>query len=83
MDFKTRKSDGKHIKIVLQIIMKNKCHKDNAFRIMERSKPELCKYCDSGKIKKDGMRKTKKGTVQRYACLDCKKRFTVNFGFKI
>jgi len=81
-DHEIRKADCKHIKIVLEIIMKNKCFKDNTFRIMERSKLKLCKYCDSGKIKKSGTRKTKAGTIQRYACLDCKKRFTANFGFE-
>ena len=57
MDYLTRKSDCKHIKIVLEIIMKNKCRRNNTFRIMERSKLELCKYCDSGKIIKKGVRK--------------------------
>ena len=28
------------------------------------------------------MRNTKKGKVQRFRCLDCKKRFTTNFGFE-
>ena len=81
-DHQTRKADCKHIKIVLEIIRQNKCHRNNTFRIMERSKLKLCKYCDSGKIKKDGMRQTKKGNVQRFKCLDCKKRFTANFGFE-
>ena len=81
-DHLCRKADCKHIKIVLEIIKKNKCYHNNTFRIMERSKLNLCKYCDSGKIKKAGMRITKKGKIQRYACLDCKKRFTANFGFE-
>lgn len=82
LDHTTRKADCKHIKIVLEIIMKNRCYKNNVFRIMERAKLQLCKYCDSGRIKKDGMRQTKKGSVQRIKCLDCKKRFTANFGFE-
>ncbi len=81
-DNQTRKADCKHIKIVLEIIKQNKCYRNNTFRIMERSKLKLCKYCDSGKIKKSGTRNTKTGKVQRYACLDCKKRFTANFGFE-
>jgi len=81
-DHLCRKADCKHIKIVLEIIKKNKCYRNNTFRIMERAKLKLCKYCDSGKIKKDGMRITKNGKIQRYACLDCKKRFTANFGFE-
>ncbi len=62
--------------------MKNKCYRNNTFRIMERSKLELCKYCDSGKIIKKGIRKNKKGNIQIYKCLDCKKRFSSNFGFE-
>ena len=81
-DHNCRKADCKHIKIVLEIIKNNQCYRNNTFRIMERSKLSLCKYCDSGKIKKDGMRKTKKGKIQRFKCLDCKKRFTTNFGFE-
>ncbi len=82
MDYLTRKSDCKHIKIVLEIIMKNKCYKNNVFRIMERSQLKLCKYCDSGKIIKKGVRKNTKGTVQIFKCLDCHKRFSSNFGFE-
>ena len=81
-DNRFRKSDCKHIKIVLEILKNNKCRKNNTFRIMERSQLKLCKYCDSGRLKKNGTRQTAKGTVQRYACLDCKKRFTANFGFE-
>ena len=82
LDHQTRKADCKHIKIVLDIIKNNKCRRDNTFRIMERSQLQLCKYCDSGKIKKAGIRNTKNGKNQRYACLDCKRRFTTNFGFE-
>ena len=81
-DNRFRRADCKHIKIVLDILKNNKCRKNNTFRIMERSQLKLCKFCDSGRLKKSGMRKTTKGTVQRYACLDCKKRFTANFGFE-
>ncbi len=81
-DHLCRKADCKHIKIVLEIIMKNKCYRNNTFRIMERSKLKLCKYCDSGKIRKDGFRKNKSGKIPIFECLDCKKKFSVNFGFE-
>jgi len=81
-DHLCRKADCKHIKVVLEIIKKNKCYRNNTFRIMERSKLQLCKYCDSGKIIKKGMRKTKLGSIQIFKCKDCKKRFTTNFGFE-
>lgn len=77
-DHTTRKADYKHLKLILKVIKSD----NDTFRVMIRSKLQLCKYCDSGRLKKTGMRKTKKGNVQRYACLDCKKRFTANFGFE-
>ena len=48
----------------------------------ERSKLQLCKFCDSGRIRKDGVRENKKGRIQRFKCQDCNKRFTANFGFE-
>ena len=72
-DHEVRKTDCKHIRIVLDIIKQNKCHRNNTFRIMERSKLQLCRYCDSGRIIKKGIRKNKSGKAQIYKCLDCKK----------
>ena len=82
LDHQTRKADCKHIKIVLDILKNNQCQKNNTFRIIERSLINICKYCDSGNLKKDGIRQTKKGNTQRFKCVDCKKRFTTNFGFE-
>lgn len=82
LDHLTRKSDCKHIKIVLELIMKNKCYRNNVFRIMERSKLQLCKFCDSGNIIRKGIKKNKLGNLQIFKCKDCKKRFTTNFGFE-
>ena len=81
-DHEIRKADCKHIKIILEKIKKKSCYSNQPFRIMERSNLKLCKYCDSGRIRKDGMRETKKGRIQRFKCQDCKKRFTANFGFE-
>ncbi|MCJ8306689.1 MAG: DDE-type integrase/transposase/recombinase [Nitrosopumilus sp.] len=81
-DHNCRKADCKHIKIVLEIIKKNKCYRNNTFRIMERSQLKLCKYCDSGRLRKDGFRKNKNGKVRIFECLDCKKKFSSNFGFE-
>lgn len=82
LDHTTRKADCKQIKIVLDVMKKNQCHKNNTFRIMERSQLKLCKFCDSRNIKKMGFRKTKSGEVRVFGCKDCKKRFTTNFSFK-
>ena len=45
---------------------------------MERSKLNLCKFCDSGRIVKAGK---SRGRPQ-FKCNDCKRRFTANFGFE-
>ena len=80
-DHTTRKSDCKHIKIVLDLIRNNN-GKKQPFRIIERSLIKVCKFCDSGRLIKKGIRKNKKGDSQQYKCLDCKKRFTLNLGFE-
>ena len=61
---------------------RNGCYRNNTFRIMERSRFTLCRHCDSGNIRKWGTRKTRNGNVQTFKCLDCKRRFTANFGFE-
>lgn len=81
-DHVERKADCKHIKVVLNVLKQNRGFANAEFKIMERSKLKLCKYCDSGNLKKMGFRKTKSGQVQVFGCKDCKKRFTANFGFE-
>ena len=80
-DHTTRKSDCKHIKIVLDLIRNNNGEKQ-PFRIIERSLIKVCKFCDSGRLIKKGIRKNKKGDVQQYRCKDCNKIFTLNLGFE-
>jgi len=42
----------------------------------------ICEKCDGKNIKTDGVRKTKnRGNVQRYKCLDCSHRFSIDDGF--
>lgn len=55
-DHQFRKADCKHIKIILEIIKKNQCYRNNTFRILERSQLKLCKYCDSGIILYDHLK---------------------------
>ena len=81
-DHMCRKSDCKHIKIVLEIIKNNKCRRDNTFRIIERSLIKVCKFCDSGNIIKKGFKNNKSGKIQLFKCKDCKRKFTTNFGFE-
>ncbi len=55
-DYKLNRADCKHIKVVLETIKANQIP-DQSFRIMESSKLQLCKYCDSGSITKKTIRK--------------------------
>ena len=41
-----------------------------------------CKFCDSANIVKHGIKKLKRGDVQRFKCMDCKKHFIHNLGFE-
>ena len=43
---------------------------------------DRCKFCDSTNVVKHGMKKLKKGDVQRFKCMDCKRHFTHNLGFE-
>ena len=81
-DHTKRKSDCKHIKIVLELIKKNQSNTRQEFRMMDQSKLPLCKFCSSGRLTKKGIRKNRKGNTQQYKCKDCKKIFTLNLGFE-
>lgn len=41
-----------------------------------------CTFCHSRNIKKSGVRHNKSGDIQRYACKDCGKIFSINVGFE-
>jgi putative transposase len=41
-----------------------------------------CPFCYSRNIKKAGVRHNKSGDLQRYACRDCSKHFSINVGFE-
>jgi transposase-like protein len=43
---------------------------------------EVCIYCKSQKMKKDGLRRNKYGDIQKFRCLECGRYFTINFGFE-
>ena len=80
-DHRNRRADCKHIKVILELVRRNVFGRDG-FRIMERGRLDLCKFCDSGNIVKAGMKRNKTKTRQMFKCQDCKKRFTANFGFE-
>jgi transposase-like protein len=41
-----------------------------------------CIYCGSTDLKKDGLRKNKSGTIQKFKCRTCKRYFSFNIGFE-
>ncbi len=41
-----------------------------------------CPGCNSTNLKKSGVRRNKNTDIQRYTCLDCGKRFSINIGFE-
>ena len=41
-----------------------------------------CIFCGSSNIVKDGIRKNKRGEIQKFYCRDCKHYFTFNIGFE-
>jgi transposase-like protein len=41
-----------------------------------------CLYCGSSNLKKDGVRKNKSGTIQKFYCRDCHRYMTFNIGFE-
>lgn len=81
-DHQYRKSGCKHIHVILNIIEQNRGYANNEFKIMGRSKLNLCKYCSSGSIIKKGTRKTQIGKTQIFKCNECQKKFTANYGFE-
>jgi transposase-like protein len=41
-----------------------------------------CIFCKSENLKKDGLRHNNYGDIQKFHCKDCRRYFTVNFGFE-
>ena len=50
--------------------------------VIEPLSPNVCPYCASQKIIKRGVRHNRYGDLQRFSCLDCRKRFVQNLGFE-
>ena len=65
-DHQFHKSYCKHIHAILNIIKQNRGFANNEFKIMERTKLNISKYCSSSNIIKKGMRKNKHGNTQKY-----------------
>ena len=55
---------------------------EKATTVIKAIDPTKCKFCGSGQVVKDGMKKLKRGPVQRFKCMDCLKHFIQNLGFE-
>jgi len=83
-DCQYRKVECKHINAVkFWLKLKDKLKEETTFTTeVEVSNEIKCPYCFSTNYIKRGIRKTKNGIKQRYLCKDCKKKFSVQDGFK-
>ena len=55
--------------------------KPKAFIVSELT-AQVCQCCGSSNLKKDGLRKNKSGTIQKFWCRECHHYFTINIGFE-
>lgn len=51
-------------------------------RILEPVTITCCPVCESPNIKKNGIRHNKESDIQRFRCVECGKKFSVNVGFE-
>jgi putative transposase len=51
-------------------------------RVIQEITVQNCQYCHSSNLRKDGLRKNKAGTIQKFYCRDCHHYFTINIGFE-
>lgn len=79
-DHQTRGVECKHIIAVKMSFAMRKQVKANV--VIDPVIVTTCMVCGSEKIQKSGLRHNKSGDLQRYVCLDCGKRFSINIGFE-
>jgi len=78
-----RQVECKHILAVkFWLALRKKIEKESLFQLYnEMVEATECKFCGSKRIIKRGIRRNKKGRVQRYECKGCQRRFSVDDGF--
>ena len=77
-----RKVECKHIlSVYISRELRHKFVTNSDVREIETPKSELMCRCGSLNVIKDGVRKNKSGTIQRFKCKDCKKEWSDNLGF--
>jgi transposase-like protein len=81
-DHKFRKVCCKHIHSVEISIQLREQVRENNKTTISPINISSCQFCKSDNIKKSGIRKNKSGDIQRFACKDCSKTFSINLGFE-
>jgi len=79
-DHQYRKTCCKHIHAVEVSIRMHQRVRDDV--VISEVRVDSCARCGSHKIKKDGVRRNKSGSIQRFRCLECRHRFSINLGFE-
>ena len=51
-------------------------------RVIQEVNVQNCQYCGSSNLKKDGLRRNKTGSIQKFFCRECHHYFTINIGFE-
>jgi putative transposase len=75
-----RKSKCKHIWAVeFSLALRNDVRNQVVIKPLDLA---VCVFCGSQSVVKHGLRRNKNGTIQRFTCKDCGKRFTRNLGFE-
>jgi len=79
-DHTYRKSKCKHIWAVeFSLALRNEVRNQVVIKPLDLA---VCVFCGSQSVVKHGLRHNKNGTIQRFTCKDCGKRFTRNLGFE-
>ncbi len=79
-DHQSRGVECKHIiSVKLSFAMRKEVR---ANLVLEPIGVTNCPVCGSGNLQKSGIRHNKNTDIQRYVCLDCGKRFSINVGFE-
>lgn len=79
-DYKFRGLKCKHIWAVeISIKLREEVEKEI---IIQQIAVSECVYCHSQNLKKNGVRRNKHGSIQRFFCYNCGKTFTINVGFE-
>src|SRR5256885_16610322 len=80
-DFIFRKVECKHIHAVyISKELRHKIVNNSDLKEIETNSELICK-CGSNNIIKDGLRKNKSGTIQRFICKECEKEWSDNLGY--